>query len=270
MARHKMEFGTCRLCGKETELSFEHVPPKVAFNRKTTYLSVKFDDFIKIDNPLEQQYKGKKKQGGIGYNSLCKNCNSFLGSNYVNSYTKWAIVGKELLGKGKFQYVEYRALKQEPLRLLKQILSMFLAINKEWYLESYPEISEFVKNPKSNILPDRYRIFTYLKSEGNIRYNHHAVIYKPNLGGAVNCCEIAFAPYGYVLLFDYYKNLTLLNEITHFKNYSIDEEVDLEMGMFKLDTHGQFPLDYRNKEQFASDIKKGIKAKNERLKDKDQ
>ena len=62
MARHKMEFGTCRLCGKETDLSFEHVPPRVAFNRKTTYLSVEFDDFIKVDNPLEEKYKGKKKR----------------------------------------------------------------------------------------------------------------------------------------------------------------------------------------------------------------
>jgi hypothetical protein len=269
MGRHKMEFGTCRLCEKETDLSFEHVPPRVAFNRKTTYLSVEFDDFIKVDNPLEEKYKGKKKQGGIGYNSLCKDCNSFLGSNYVNSYTKWTMVGKELLERGNFQIVEYTALKQEPLKLLKQILSMFLAINKEWYLKAYPEISEFVKNPESNILPDKYRVFTYLKNEGNIRYSHHGVIYKPELGGAVNCSEIAFAPYGYVLLIDFDKRLTLLNEITHFKNFALNDELDLKMKMFKLPTYGHFPLDYRNKEQYAADIKKGIEAKNERT-NKDQ
>ena len=34
MARRKHVVGICHLCGENTKLSFEHVPPKAAFNSR--------------------------------------------------------------------------------------------------------------------------------------------------------------------------------------------------------------------------------------------
>lgn len=259
MGRHKMEFGICRLCGEEKDLTFEHVPPRISFNKTTTYLSVPFEEYIKVDNPLKEKYKGKKMQGGIGYNSLCRECNNFLGSNYVNSYQKWVLTGKELFQKYTFTSAHYTALSQEPLKIIKQILSMFLAINGEWYLKAYPEIAEFVKNPNSNELTERYRIFSYLNNEGNIRYCKHSVFYSAQLGEPVNCSEIAFPPYGYILTIDFDKRLSLVNELTYLKSYKANETIDLKIMMNKLPTYSHIPFDYRTKEKFSSDLEKGIK-----------
>ena len=246
MARHKSTKGICRLCGKIKMLSFEHVPPKVAFNKNTKYLSVPFEEYTKIQNPIKEKIKGKHKQGGVGYNSLCIDCNNFLGSNYVNAYIKWVYGGAEVIKKYNFQFNKYNLLEQEPLKILKQIISMFISINNEFYLKAYPELAEFVLNPDSNNLPDRYRVFTYLNDEGGMRYSHHSVASIPYVG-IVNCTEITFPPYGYVLLFDFDKKLTLLNEITHYKNYIKTDVVTLEMEMYKLPTYSTWPLDYRTK-----------------------
>ena len=81
--------GICRLCGHKTNLSFEHVPPKVTNNKNTRYTSLSLEEYFKSENPLELKSKGKIKQGGIGYNSFCRKCNSFLGTNYVPAYEKW-------------------------------------------------------------------------------------------------------------------------------------------------------------------------------------
>ena len=56
-----MTKGICHLCGKNTNLSFEHVPPKVAFNKNTKYVSVEFEDYIKSRNLLKDIPKGKNK-----------------------------------------------------------------------------------------------------------------------------------------------------------------------------------------------------------------
>ncbi len=54
-----MTKGVCRLCGQNTDLSFEHVPPRTTFNKDTKYTSVDFEDYIKIKNPLIETPKGK-------------------------------------------------------------------------------------------------------------------------------------------------------------------------------------------------------------------
>jgi len=255
MSKKKARIGICRLCGEKRELTFEHVPPRVAFNKTTRYVSVPLLDYAKADDPLNFKPKGKVSQGGTGRYALCGSCNNFLGSNYVNAYKNWVYAGREVLNKGNYQYLRYDANNQEPLKILKQVISMFLSINAEWYLEDFPELSNFVKDPNSNDLPDRYRVFAYLNNEGNIRNFHHSVFYSPSLGGAVNCSEISFPPYGYVLTIDFNKDINILSNITGFKNYSINDKVCLNMEMFNLPTHLQFPFDYRSKEKIAKDIK---------------
>lgn len=160
MARHKMESGTCHLCGKKTSLSYEHVPPRVAFNRNTKFVSVDFEEYVGAENPLKNPPKGKIKQGGIGYNSFCIKCNNFLGSKYVTAYKDWAIGGMHLLNKKQeYGLHGYRIVQIEPLKVIKHIISMFLAINKEWFLESFPELTSFVNSPQSQELPNKYRVF---------------------------------------------------------------------------------------------------------------
>ena len=254
MGRHKMVFGTCRLCGEKTLLSFEHVPPRVAFNKQTKYKSVDFKEFIKEDNPLENPPKGKEKQGGIGYNSFCKSCNSFLGSKYVPLYQRWFKAGMEILENVEFKKHSYRINDINPDKILKQIVSMFLAINDEWYLKAYPELSKFVKDVESKDLPEKFRIYCYLSRAENIRYMNHVVKGSFRSGDPINCSEISFPPYGYVLTIDNNMDIPYLTNITSFKNFT--ETISLNMNMFQLPTYMPFPLDYRTKKEIEEEIRK--------------
>tara|TARA_R110000868_G_scaffold358173_1_gene619666 strand:- start:194 stop:991 length:798 start_codon:yes stop_codon:yes gene_type:complete len=256
MGRPKMTSGICHLCGQKSTLSFEHVPPRSTFNKNTKYSSVAFEEYVKTENPLKNPPKGKIKQGGIGYNSFCKKCNSFLGSEYVPAYQRWVTGGFEILQNKEFELHTCTINEIEPQKILKQVVSMFLAINGEWYLKSYPELSDFVASKDSKELPARFKVFCYLTRAENIRYMHHVVHGNFTIGNSINCSEIAYPPYGYVLTIDSGNEIQYLNNITEFKN--LNKKIDLNINMFQLSTYMSFPLDYRTKEQVEKGIEEGI------------
>jgi len=245
MGRKNKIIGICRLCGKKTELTFEHVPPQSTYNKHTKYYKQPLEEMMKLESTLNHKFKGKLYQGGIGYHSLCRDCNSFLGSTYVNSYKQWVNSGFLVLKEvGEMKSYKYSLKDIEPLKIIKHIISMFLSMNNEWYLESYPELSEFVKNPNSNELPEKYQIYSYLNNEGVFRYLQHQVI-----GGfdvkPINCSELTYQPYGYIITMDSSLNLKYMCNITSFKNYKLGEKVTMNFGMYKLPTYTPYILDYR-------------------------
>ena len=248
--------GICRLCGSNTKLSFEHVPPATTLNRNTKYVSVEFEKLFQSRNILKDPPKGKVKQGGIGYNSFCRDCNSFLGSNYVNAYKKWVRGGLELLRNTEYSFHTYQINEIDPNTILKQIIAMFLAINSENFVVSFPELSEFVKDPESQELPEKYKVFCYLTRAERFRYMPYAVQGNFSTGISIQCSEIAFPPYGYVLTIDHHDSINLLSEITGFKNFPIAEKHTLRIRMAQLPTYMPFPLDYRSEEKVNTDIEK--------------
>ncbi|MBE6829083.1 MAG: hypothetical protein E7519_02605 [Ruminococcaceae bacterium] len=76
----------CNICGKFSELTWDHVPPQSCFNEYNTKFNGLFDGL-----PEEDKFKGLQ-QNGIRYRSICSNCNNnLLGSNYdpeLNIFTK--------------------------------------------------------------------------------------------------------------------------------------------------------------------------------------
>lgn len=256
MARRKMQPGTCLLCGQDKLLNFEHVPPKSAFNKSTRYVSVPSDEYTKISNPIKNPPKGKILQGGTGYYAFCEDCNNFLGRNYVPSYNRWVNAGAVILGKfpPNINSVLFTATQVEPLSILKQVVSMLLALNDATYLKAYPELSSFVRDPNSRELPEKYQVYAYLNNEGQLRHKSHSLVSAPEFG-MVNCTELAFPPFGYVLTMDHEGKLGKLTNITNFKMYYPSEKVDLPIGLLKLPTYIPLsPLDYRSKEQIEKAI----------------
>jgi hypothetical protein len=247
-----MKNGVCRLCNQETQLSYEHIPPKCAFNKNTKHTVGSFFEFMKSKQPLEHKVKGKFMQGGIGFHAYCQECNTFLGNEYVRIYKKWAQTGAIALSNGNFEAYEYTALKQYPNRILKQIVSMFIGIHDTRFGQQYPELIEFVKNPDSTELNSRFRILTYLNTKGMYRYSEFMVTYMN--GNIIKCSEITFPPFGYVLLIDNNLEYQHLLDITTFKNVAPNVEMNIDLKIRKLETHRPLPLDYRS----LDDIKHGM------------
>ncbi|EWH12977.1 hypothetical protein KLA_11600 [Cellulophaga geojensis KL-A] len=256
MGRHKMTKGICNICGIKTNLSYEHVPPKAAFNKNTKYVSIKFEDYIQSRNLMKEIPKGKTKQGGIGYNSFCEKCNNFFGANYVNAYVKWVNAGVQLLADSEFASCYFEIKNIEPLSILKQIISMFLAINDNSFSNDFKELSEFVINKESKILPEKFQIYTYLTRAERLRYMKYSAIGDLNTRQTVLCSEMAYPPFGYVLTIDSKINKKYLRNITEFKNYDFNENKDFIMSLAQLPTYTIYSLDYRSKDKLNNDIEK--------------
>ena len=240
-------------------LNFEHVPPRSAFNKNTRYKEIPYLDYMK-NNPLDVKLKGRVGQGGIGFYSFCENCNNFLGTEYVRSYKSWAEIGAYILQQGDYFSYEYDAFQQKPNKIIKQIISMFVAINKVWFIEEYPELIEFIRNPLSTTLNERFRFFTYLNDVGT-QYRHLPFTISENLGSGeiTKCCEIAFPPFGYVMTIDSNSDIKYLAEITQFKNYDPNNEAKLSLRLARLETNLPIPLDYRSKKEIQDTIDKSKK-----------
>ncbi len=248
-----MKFGTCKLCQNESDLNFEHVPPRNTGNKTTRYKKGSFLDFMTSEDPSSYSAKGKVLQGGIVYYSYCIKCNNFLGTEYVRYYKKWFSVGIDLLQETNMKGVAFQALKLHPLRILKQVLGMFVAINPISCFSQNTRLLEFLMNPESKDFPEEIRVFCYLNDGPNWRFIELISKGNFNSGQVLLGSEITFPPFGYVLVLNHkeFKN-DLLTEITDFHMFDINEEVTLNFKMNKLETHFPILLDYRSRDEIEN------------------
>src|SRR6267378_1445712 len=94
MRRSRGKVGKCHLCGTVGPLSFEHVPPKAAFNNRPV-IAYGFDEAIKAGP--EQPKGGRIRQRGAGAYTLCNRCNNNTGKWYGRFFAGWARFGMEVL-----------------------------------------------------------------------------------------------------------------------------------------------------------------------------
>lgn len=252
MSRRKMQIGVCRLCKKNTELSFEHIPPKVAFNKSTKYRTVPFVEYMQNSHKPDYKPSGKILQGGMGEFCLCRNCNSFLGSNYVPSYYRMALIGKHLLQSYKAERFHFTGLELSPLKLLKQVLSMFVCINTPEFTNTYPDLLAFIKNPEEKALNERFRVYMYLNNVGKTRTIPWMIVTNRGRGFI---SEITFPPLGFVLSIDNENTIPELTEITHFKNVRLDYCGKVHFKMNVLPTFEPIAADYRTQEEIEQTIR---------------
>jgi hypothetical protein len=76
MARKKI-IDVCHICGVNGKLSFEHVPPRAAFNNRRV-VKVGFDDAAHLGP--DQVPRGQIQQRGAGAYTLCESCNNWTGN----------------------------------------------------------------------------------------------------------------------------------------------------------------------------------------------
>ncbi len=263
MGRRKKLFGKCKICGYYGQLSYEHVPPEKAFNNQRYFYQLEFDKLIEFEDnffdlTISQIYEkgySKKKQGGIGFYSLCERCNNETGSWYGHAFVSWAWQAMSILQKTKGQPSLYYPTFFYPLRTIKQIVTMFFSVNPDSFREVEPELVKFVKNKETRFLSKKYRLFCYYNIQGNKRYIGYSVLAQIDINSISKLSEITFPPFGFVLTIDSKPPDKRLTEITHFADYKYDEWTDHYQRFATLPTYlPDIPGDYRTKEE----IKKGI------------
>ncbi len=250
MAKVKHE-GRCRICGWEGPLSFEHVPPRAAFNDRPV-LEVALERALQLG--LDEPPRGRTNQKGMGAYTLCPRCNNDTGGWYAEAFSKWCSQGMEVLvrsgGHPRLIYLHHIL----PLRVIKQIITMAFSANSDRFREVHPELVQFVLDRERRYLHPRYRVFAYYNTEGTFRFlGDGLVAYNLYQQRMYQTTEITFPPFGYVLTVDGSQPDPRLYEISRFARYGYDEFEVAALHLPVLPTHLPIPNDYRTREEIEAD-----------------
>lgn len=259
MARRKSVNGKCHLCGAIGKLSYEHVPPKKAYNEGDYYIIEQDDLWESWDVDTAKKIK---KQGGIGFNTLCVRCNNNTGSWYGREFVSWSRQAMGLLYKANKKPTLFYPQYIFPLRVIKQIITMFFSVNTDFFQELYPELQRFVLNKEEKYLDKKYKVYGYYNIEGNPRYMGYTAVGDVTSSEIIHMSEIAYPPFGYVLTMNSKTPDSRLVDITDFSHYSYNEWLDVNVKFPVLPTHIQMsPADYRSKDEIMQAIAESAKYK---------
>lgn len=152
--------GHCAICGQHGPLSFEHVPPRKAFNDKRTW----YADFVeKVHaSAADGRARGRQLQRGQGGYSLCERCNNDTGAWYAPAFVDWCVDSMailERLGGEPPRVIQVRHCR--PLPILKQVLAMFCSVNPTIVGPQNPSVRKFLLDRDARGFWPKLRVFTY-------------------------------------------------------------------------------------------------------------
>ncbi|RKU14480.1 hypothetical protein C6501_08165 [Candidatus Poribacteria bacterium] len=282
MARKKV-FGNCRICGIYTKLSFEHVPPEAAFNNHRVVGKHIFE-LINKDPDYYFDGKGHISQRGAGAYTLCEKCNNDTGAWYGDAFANFAHQSLYILKHAKGRPSLYYPFRIYPLRVIKQIITMFFSINKDQFRFSHPDLVKFVLNKNERYLSPDIRILVYFTLGPHARYVGGTSIsaievnpdeisrdmlddmlnqYQRDYPKSLYSSEIAFPPLGYVLSFGLEPLDNELTDISFFARYPYGDWTSLHLKLPVNPVNTWYPGDYRSKEQIRNNFEENTQIEKE-------
>ncbi len=219
--------GICHICGNRRVLSFEHVPPRQAFNdRRLSVITGRNCIDTNINNLRDTS--GEIRQKGLGSYTLCVKCNNDTGAWYGPAYIEWTRQGMGLTERTIKNHTQV-TFRIHPLRVIKQIICIFLSTMKTTDLQVFRnELAKFVLNKNERNMNSSIHIFTYLNPAPIFRSS--AVSFKLDIkkGKHYFFCDFVFPPYGYILSdrgdFD-----SRLIDISDFSQYCYEDLTDISI-----------------------------------------
>ncbi|MFA7436267.1 MAG: hypothetical protein WC006_07900 [Bacilli bacterium] len=249
------KYDYCKICRKYKDMTKEHIPPRSTFN-KSTIRVYPFEQVMEsmTGNRLPWDYNGfrfKQKQGGNTFLTLCKECNSYMGVNYVPEYNR-IVKGMQLEPEviAENSLIEFDIPDIKPLNFIKEVIAMFCSLSN--LTKTNPIITNFLLDKYEKKFPSNYKVFMNIYSGELIKANADIVISRSNK--IYHISEIASYPMSFVLIHNAH-NLTdeelhsIGADITEFTNYNFDEEVNMTIALMIREHNNIIPLDNRTKKQ---------------------
>lgn len=252
--------GKCALCGKECELTFEHIPPRAAFNSKPARPVSGFELLTEKNlNGSERMpwdtegLRYQNQQQGMGRYSLCKVCNNNTGSWYGDAYVFFANVVHAAISSCSDDDSEgITILDVYPLRFIKQILSMFCSTSDPDNSLLQP-IREFVLDKDAvGIDKRRYKLCMYFTKSSVYKQTGIMVSAKWTQIGLelMTLAEITAYPLGFILYFDPSDTWDFQGtDITSFSDCGYNDRGNVSLPWKIKEMNDLFPEAYRAKEE---------------------
>jgi len=253
----KKHFGICHLCGIQTKLSFEHVPPQSAFNDQGILRST-FEQMLENEHP--DDFEGRQQQRGAGGYTLCEKCNNDTGLWYVPAFTSWAQQAMRfVIGTRGRPTLEY-PFNLFPLRVLKQVICMFFSVNGTYFQKAHPDLVRFTLNKESRDLPERVRVYAFYTFSNRSRSSGVTAVAKGFGSGNSTIhafSEITFPPFGFVLTVQSDPPQPGFCEIFGFSQFEYrDWRCGITMRLPLMPIYTVFPGDYRTRGQTIADLQR--------------
>lgn len=243
MAR-KLVTGVCHICGINGKLSFEHVPPRSAFNKRPI---VRRSGEELINSDLDDT-NGEIRQRGAGDYTLCPKCNNLTGKWYGSAFVDFVYQGMNILRYTKGEPSIYYTFHIFPLRIIKQVVSMFFSANGPKFRDANPELVKFVLDKYSYGLDRKYRIYAYYNL--GARSRQIGLSSSANLKtGVINVMsEIAYPPIGYMMTLNSPPPDDRLLDITFMSRYKYNDWKSIPLRLPILPVYTYIPGDYRDRD----------------------
>lgn len=255
--------GTCCICGQEANLTFEHIPPRAAFN----YFNLKVYDFLEVILHNNTRYKAAQK--GAGIFSLCSSCNNLTGEWYGAAYAEFVSQGmtyyhRQSQGLLKVPYTIY------PLRVLKQIISCFASVNGPQWCQQNPAIKQFLLDPRERYFPPEIDIRMYMQEKTRMKLNGITGQMNVFTGEHFVGSEWGYPPFSYICVCNRtntnYRVLNELYSVRQFLQYDYDERAKVYLNIPRKPCN-PITLDFR---KGVPDIETIIRSNKDRDEDMDK
>lgn len=254
----------CRICREREADSFEHVPPRKAFNDEPSTSYSLIDWLAREEGGLEG---GKVEQRGAGGAVLCRRCNNNTGSWYGSELVRAARAGARILsqlpldeideslepGYAQVKFTQQPQVGPHPLRLAKQIIAMLLATSQLDFSLKNPELGDFVLERERTGLDPRYQLYLALFAGPNARTTGLAARLDVAAGKSDLLVEVAYPPFAYVMTVDSPPETIETANVTEMVNVGYKQMADLDLGMLIGFGHTPYPADYRTRAMIERD-----------------
>lgn len=251
----KKRTGKCHICGEIRELTFEHIPPRSAFNSG----NAKIYDYMDIHESGNNcwDFTGLKYtpyQKGVGKYTLCARCNNNVGTWYVVDYANFVMNLHNAIKGHSFSQDEGLLVYAKdiyPLRIIKSVLAMFCSLNHENFADCH-NIRKFLLNKTEKDLGGNCGVSMYLSNGSIMKQLPLSVIGKHDINYPYTSfrtvSEITWLPCGYIFDTDRANNKENI-DITDFSKFGYNEKIDMEIKLLAREVNTTFPVDFRSKQQ---------------------
>jgi len=237
MGKNKV-YGDCALCGKYGELTFEHIQPRCCDNKKRVF---KFNLNDVIKNKIytkDGKHRGVKIiQKGFGLYSICESCNKYAGSYYINAYKCFYKQGLKVYENNSSTLVDLSFSNIYPLRIIKEIIMMFISVNVNNSLGR--SFENYLLNKENQKFPKGYNIYAYFTEDiySFALFSEAQRYINGKIG--ISCYSlVSFKPFGFILTYNS-KPLPRYNEVCSimaFSKYKYDEVESLKLMLPVINT----------------------------------
>lgn len=232
----------CNICAMRPSGSREHLPGVAAANDgPVTIVYFKSNSARRNTERVE-----RREKDGFVVHTICNHCNSRTGGNFGTAYKEFVtqFSNSGMLDTGQARtWISLRTV--QPLRILKQMTSMFIAVQGQFPRENWMPSCDFVLNKDAKLVQPslRYYLYRNVSAVGRVTALTSIMsIYRR--WPPIFFCEISWPPVGLVFAKEAHPLLRGMADITHWGQYGFRDRADLSFSVPQLRVASHWPLGF--------------------------